>query len=53
MNVVLRKFLFQFFYSLSTSNHIIENIDILNKFNDVDLRSFDHDLQERSDMKGE
>ena len=53
MNVVLREFLFQFLYYLSTSDRIVENIDFLDVFNDIELRSFDHDLQERSDMKGE
>ena len=53
MNVVLRKFLFQFLYYLSTSDQMIENIDFLDEFNDIQLRSFDHDLQERSDMTGE
>ena len=53
MNVILRKFLLQLLYHLSASNQIIENIDFLNEFNDVELRSFDHDLQERGDMTGE
>ena len=52
MNVVLREFLFPFLYYLSTSGQILENIDFLDEFNDSELRSFDHDMQERSDMTG-